>query len=91
MKYNPMRSHSIARISLAVIVVIILTLVLVAYANHADAKGNTIAQILLPDGTLINGFVNREFKYRNSAGVVDVEIDGKIYTTHFSNVVLISE
>lgn len=89
MKYNPMRSHSIARISLAVIVAIILTLVLIAYANQAEAKGVTTAQIRMMDGSVVEGVT--ENSYANIYNdVVTVVIDGVTYRTHFSNVILVA-
>lgn len=88
MKYNPMNSHRIARIALAVILATILILAFTAYTDRADANGVTTAQIRMMDGSLVEGVADDVYKYRNSAGTIDVEIDGITYTTHFSNVVL---
>ena len=90
MKYNTVSSRRVARIALALIVATILILTVIAYTNRADAKGVTTALIRMPDGSVVEGIADDVFKYRNSAGVVDVEIDGKTYTTHFSNVILMT-
>lgn len=48
------------------------------------------AQIHMPDGSVVEGFVDSWNDYKDS-DCVQIEIDGKIYLTHYSNVVLISD
>lgn len=48
------------------------------------------AIISLPNGEVVEGKVNQWTDYENS-DMVQVEINGKTYLTHISNVVLISE
>lgn len=47
-------------------------------------------QIAMPDGSVIEGKVQSWCDYENS-DVVQVKVDGKVYLTHYMNVVLISE
>lgn len=48
------------------------------------------AVIGLPNGTTVEGSVSKWGDFENS-DMIQVEIDGKTYLTHSSNVVLISE
>lgn len=48
------------------------------------------AIISLPNGEVITGEVTKWMDFENS-DQIQVEIDGKVYLTHISNVVLISE
>ena len=48
------------------------------------------AIIFLPDGEKIEGKVNSWGNYDNS-NMIQVSVDGKMYLTHSSNVVLISD
>ena len=47
-------------------------------------------QIAMPDGSVVEGKVQSWQDYENS-DVVQVKVDGKVYLTHYMNVVLISE
>ena len=47
-------------------------------------------QIAMPDGSVVEGNVQSWQDYENS-DVVQVKVDGKVYLTHYMNVVLISE
>ena len=48
------------------------------------------AQILMPDGTVISGAVEKWTDWEDS-DAIQVKMDGKTYYTHISNVVLIAE
>lgn len=91
MKYNPMRTHRIARLALAVIVATILILAFTAYTDRADAKGITTAQIRMMDGSVVEGNVDRWDALRYDGGWISVKIDGTTYITHLFNVVIMSD
>lgn len=47
-------------------------------------------QIAMPDGSVVEGRVQSWKDYENS-DVVQVKVDGRVYLTHYMNVVLISD
>ncbi len=83
-----------------ILVLAILMLGACICARKASAWGNNAwfdttytfdrAIIFLPDGAKIEGRVQSWQDYENS-DVVQVKIDGIVYLTHYSNVILISE
>lgn len=90
------------RIAIIVVVVVLVVVMLFAFVGTATAWGNQAlfdmtykfdrAVITLPnepDG-YICGRVESWQDYENS-DVVQVKVDGKVYLTHYSNVVLIDD
>lgn len=79
---------------------VLMAIVVVFIASSANAWGNQSwfdttysferVQIAMPDGTYLAGEVETWQDYENS-DVVQVKVDGKVYLTHYMNVVLISE
>ena len=47
-------------------------------------------QIAMPDGSVVEGKVQSWFDYEDS-DIVQVKVEGKVYLTHYMNVVLVSE
>lgn len=97
-----MKSMKNDRIVIIVVAVVLAVAMLFAFVGTATAWGNQSlfdmtyrfdrAVIMLPnepDG-YICGMVESWQDYENS-DVVQVKIDGKVYLTHYSNVVLIDD
>ena len=84
----------------ALILMMIMVVFLVSSNESAHAWGNQSwfdttysferVQIAMPDGHYIEGDVESWQDYENS-DVVQVKVNGKVYLTHYMNVVLISE
>lgn len=84
----------------AFVLMIIVVVFLVCSTNSANAWGNQSwfdttysferVQIAMPDGSCVEGSVETWQDYDNS-DVVQVKVGGKVYLTHYMNVVLISE
>lgn len=84
----------------ALILMMIVAVFLVSSTEDAHAWGNQSwfdttwsfehAQVDMKDGTCVKGKVETWQDYENS-DVVQVKIDGKVYLTHYMNVVLVSE
>ncbi len=84
----------------ALILMMIVAVFLVSSMEDAHAWGNQSwfdttysferVQIAMPDGSYIEGSVESWQDYESS-DVVQVEVGGKVYLTHYMNVVLISE
>lgn len=47
------------------------------------------AEISMPDGTVVSGKVTQWMDYEGDS--VQIEIDGKVYLTHYSRVVMIAK
>ena len=82
----------------AVIVVSILVLIALSAFSTANAFGSNRswfdttyafdwAQISMPDGSVVSGEVQSWQEYENS-DAIQVKINGEVYYTHLSNVVL---
>lgn len=84
----------------ALVLMMIVAVFLVSLNESANAWGNQSwfdttysferVQIAMPDGSCIEGSVESWQDYESS-DVVQVEVGGKVYLTHYMNVVLISE
>lgn len=84
----------------AFVLMVIVVVFITSSANGAHAWGNQSwfdttysferVQIAMPDGSCVEGDVESWQDYENS-DVVQVKVDGKVYLTHYMNVVLISE
>lgn len=84
----------------AFVLMVIVVVFITSSANGAHAWGNQswfdttysfeCAKVDMKDGTYVEGKVETWQDYENS-DVVQVKIDGKVYLTHYMNVVLISE
>lgn len=84
----------------ALVVMFIVIAFIVTANSSANAWGNQSwfdttysferVQIAMPDGSYVDGDVESWQDYENS-DVVQVEVGGKVYLTHYTNVVLISE
>lgn len=85
---------------IALVTVLLMLLIIPLMMVGCGPAGDTIpnndtketvkrAIVYLPDGEIIEGEYTHRYTY--SCGAVEVTIDGKSYTTHFSNVVVISE
>ena len=73
---------------------LILVCILLMFAGCATAENASesstkaeYAIVRLPDGTLIEGNVDRKYSYSN--GCIDITIDGVAYKTHWANVATI--
>ena len=97
-----MKNMRIDRIAIIVISIALVVIMLFAFVGTATAWGNRAifdmtykfdrAVIMLPnepDG-YVCGNVESWQDYENS-DVVQVKVDGKVYLTHYSNVVLIDD
>lgn len=95
-----MNNHKIAKLTGLIIVITVLILIGMAYLTSAHAFwGNQswwdttyhfdTAQIAMPDGSTVTGTVQSWLDWENS-DAVQVEIDGVVYYTHLSNVVLMA-
>lgn len=80
---------------LAIILIVFLLIVMALFAGCNKQLIDTTwsferAIIFLPDGEKLEGRVTSWNDYEGS-DIIQVAIDGKMYLTHSSNVVLISE
>jgi hypothetical protein len=70
---------------------VIVAALLVALAMALGACGEThkatYAWIFLDGKTIVEGWVDRLCSYRN--GVLEIDIDGQRYATHYSNAVIV--
>lgn len=97
-----MKNMRIDRIAIIVISIVLVVIMLFAFVSTATAWGNRAifdmtykfdrAVIMLPNepGGYVCGNVESWQDYENS-DVVQVKVDGKVYLTHYSNVVLIDD
>ena len=97
-----MKNMRIDRIAIIVISIALVVIMLFAFVGTATAWGNRAifdmtykfdrAVIMLPNepGGYVCGNVESWQDYENS-DVVQVKVDGKVYLTHYSNVVLIDD
>lgn len=97
-----MKNMRIDRIAIIVISIALVVIMLFAFVGTATAWGNRAifdmtykfdrAVIMLPNepGGYICGNVESWQDYENG-DVVQVKVDGKVYLTHYSNVVLIDD
>ena len=80
---------------MALVIVFLLGATVSAYAFGNQSWFDTTysferVQIAMPDGSVIEGKVQSWQDYEDS-DVVQVKVGGKVYLTHYMNVVLISE
>ena len=80
---------------MALVIVFLLGATVSAYAVGNQSWFDTTysferVQIAMPDGSVIEGKVQSWQDYEDS-DVVQVKVGGKVYLTHYMNVVLISE
>lgn len=82
-------NKKIKYIIITVIALIIIAILSGCNRTIVDLKYNfTDAQIKMPDGTYIEGKVTNWRDYQNSDSI-QLTIEGVVYYTHLSNVVLI--
>lgn len=95
-----MNNHKIAKLAGVIIVITVLILIGMAYFTSAHAIwGNQSwwdttyrfdwGKITLDDGVVVEGTVESWQEYENS-DAIQVKIDGAVYYTHLSNVVLMA-